>query len=115
MRIIIAYIAAALAALGTASTAGAHRTHHGYPAYWLRQAACIRHYESRDEWHIPDGAYQIIPSTWHSFKPPSWPDRAENNSPPRQTFVAWRDWVHNGRSWGANNQWPNTARACGVR
>jgi len=92
-----------------------HHRHHGYPLWWRRQASCIRYQESRGEWHIQDGAYQIIPSTWLSFRPRGWPARAEQVPPSRQTLVAWRIWIHNGRSWGANSQWPNSAAACGVR
>lgn len=96
--------------------------HHGhYPAYWRREASCIRYQESRGEWHLRDGAYQIIPPTWASGlrgwtgRPLHWASPAGAASPARQTFVAWRIWVHNGRSWGANGQWPSSARACGVR
>jgi hypothetical protein len=88
--------------------------HHGYPASWIRAARCIRYHESRNEWHIQDGAYQIIRSTWKTRKPRSFPYAAEVASPAQQTFVAWRNWIANGRSWGNNNQWPNTARVCGV-
>lgn len=105
----IAWLAAAVLALSPA------HHHHGYPAFWLREASCIRWQESRNEWHLHDGAYQIIPSTWAAFKVHGWTKLAGQASPPRQTFVAWRIWVHNGRSWGLNGQWPNSAAACGVR
>jgi hypothetical protein len=95
--------------IGTAKAA-----HHGYPAFWLRESRCITWHESRDEWHIRDGGFQIIRSTWQSFQSRGWADAAELNSPARQRLVAWRIWIHNGRSWGRNNQWPNTAAACGV-
>jgi hypothetical protein len=86
-----------------------------YPAFWVKQSKCIRHYESRNRWHIHDGAFQIIQDTWQRMKPRGFHVyAAEDATPKQQTFVAWRIWVHNGRSWGNNNQWPNTARVCGV-
>lgn len=117
---LIYILAASLVALALlASPAGAqHRVHHGYPTWWVRQAACIRHYESHSEWHLNTGngfygAYQFEQTTWESRKAPSWPYRADLASPQQQTFAAWRNWVSNGRRWGGG-QWPNSARACGV-
>jgi hypothetical protein len=119
MSRIFTYAAVLLTALiVSGGTAHAQRTHHGYPAYWVREAACIRHYESHSEWHINTGngfygAYQFMLSTWRAHAPASWTDRPDLASPPRQTFVAWRTWIANGRRWGGR-QWPNTAKACGV-
>lgn len=116
MRGAIAYLVI-VAAL--AWTGAAWATHHGYPHYWLRGAACIRFHESRDNWrlvnHPYEGAYEFMLSTWATFAPRSWTRHPAEASPAEQNFVAWRIWIHNGRSWGANNQWPNTARICGVR
>lgn len=91
---------------------------HAYPGWWKKQAACIRHHESTDRWHIRNppygGAYQFVDSTWEAFRPRSFPVRSWRASPAQQTLVAWRVYVANGRRWGGN-QWPVTSRICGVR
>lgn len=90
-----------------------HRVrHHGYPAWWRAQAACIHQHESTN-WHIRNypygGGFQFLDSTWKAhappYDPPSW-----LASPAQQTFVAWRTWLHDGRSW---REW-STSSVCGV-
>ena len=95
-----------------------------YPGWWVKQANCIHRHESTD-WHkrtdwrgypsVDHGGYQIDVRTWQTFAPKGWPQDPADASPPQQTLVAWRIWLHNGRSWGNNQQWPTTARICGVR
>jgi hypothetical protein len=79
-----------------------------YPRSWLKAAACIRWHESRNRWHLRDGAYQIIPSTWRSVGGSGYAGRA---SPAEQTFRAHRIWRRDGGSW---REW-TTAAACGLR
>jgi hypothetical protein len=89
-----------------------------YSASWKAQAACIRHFESGNNWRLElpkfAGAYSFARSTWASFKPRRWPLDPAKASPAQQTLVAWRIYVANGHRWGGN-QWPNSSRACGVR
>ena len=96
-----------------------HHRQHGYPAWWSRQAACIRYHESRGHWHIDTGngyfgAYQFLVGTWryhvaHPHPLRGWPARADKASPAQQTFIAWRTWIADGRSW---REW-GTAGLCG--
>src|SRR5262249_55199217 len=90
----------------------AHRTHpHWHPtSQWKRQAACIRHYESRGRWTTNTGngyygAYQFLLSTWRSVGGRSRPDLA---APREQSSRAWRVWKRDGRSW---REW-GTASLC---
>jgi hypothetical protein len=113
----------------------------GYPSWWLAQARCIHYREAvsgagiytstlgrrgwRINWHLTrtaagtpssnHGGFQINVATWASFAPARWPRDPAAASRAQQVLVAWRIWLHNGHSWGANNQWPGTAAACGVR
>lgn len=94
-----------------------------YPQGWETQAQCIHLHESTD-WHkttdwrgYPSrdhGGYQIDVGTWLVFVPRGWPSDPADATPAQQTLVTWRIYVHNGRQWG-NGQWPNSARACGLR
>lgn len=59
------------------------------------------------------GAYQFLRSTWRAHVVHGWPLNPARASPPQQTFIAWRNWIANGRRWGGH-QWPNSARACGI-
>jgi hypothetical protein len=84
---------------------------------------CIHSYESTD-WHKTTtylggysndhGGMQIDVGTWRAHAPRSFPDDPALASPAQQLFVAWKIWLANGRCWGCNGQWPNTARSCGV-
>ncbi len=87
--------------------------HHGYPAAWRKQAACIRYYESRNEWHLASGngyygAYQFLLGTWAAHAPRHWTRYPNLASPAQQTFVAWRTYIADGRSW---REW-GTAGSC---
>ena len=91
-----------------------HHRQHGYPSWWVRQAACIRYHESRGIWTINTGngyygAYQFRLSTWAAHVVPGWTLRPDRATPAQQTFVAWRTWLANGRSW--YGQW-GTAGMC---
>jgi len=83
-----------------------------YPAFWRHQASCIRYKESRGQLRIvnpkpaPDGEhakglYQFLPSTWRAHLPPRahWPKDPTKATFAQQTFVAWRTWVYDHRSW----------------
>lgn len=78
--------------------------------------ACIRHYESRGEWHIRNapyyGAYQFLLSTWAAHIPPRahWTLDPAAASPAQQTFVVWRTYIADGRSF---REW-GTAATCGL-
>lgn len=109
----MSFLAAALVAVSLAFHPHHHHRGH-YPRWWLRQAACIRHYESNNEWHINTGngyygAYQFLLGTWAAYAPPKWTRWPNLATPAEQTFVAWRTWEANGRSW--YGQW-GTARLC---
>ena len=84
------------------------------PAWWLQQAACIRSHEG---WWTANtgngfyGAYQFMLSTWQAVGGRGYPHQA---SPAEQTWRAYLNWKANGSRWG-NGQWPNSARACGLR
>ena len=124
---LIAWLTAAVIGL---SLHPAHKPEHRYPSWWLEQAHCIHYQETHHSWgsgwHISTvygtgqpssqrGGFQINVATWASFAPAHWtrdPAQARRN---QQVLVAWRIWRHNGDSWGANDQWPGTAAACGVR
>lgn len=111
-----------------------------YPSSWLAEARCIHYYEAahhgpatpasfrrnwRVDWHLTrtadghpstnHGGFQIDVNTWRTFAPRRWPQDPARATRAQQVLVAWRIWQHNGRSWGANGQWPGTAAACGVR
>jgi hypothetical protein len=86
------------------------------PGWWHQQAACIRWHEARGDYSINTGnghygAYQFLLSTWQSVGGRGYPHQASRRE---QDYRAWLNWRRNGSSWGANRQWPNTARACGV-
>lgn len=84
----------------------------GPPAWWLKQAACIRSYEG---WWTANtgngyyGAYQFLLSTWRAVGGKGYPHQA---SPSEQTYRAWLLWNKNGRRWAG--QW-GTASRCGLR
>lgn len=81
------------------------------PAWWLRQAACIRAHEG---WWTANagngyfGAYQFLLSTWVSVGGVGLPSVA---TPAEQTYRAYLVWTRDGGSW---REW-GTARACGLR
>jgi Transglycosylase-like domain len=87
--------------------------------------ASLLHSRLRGGWHerttylggpsSQHGGFQIAISTWATHAPTSWPRDPASATPARQLYVAWLIWKANGRSWGANNQWPQTAKLCHVR
>jgi hypothetical protein len=142
MRCVAVVVGVALVFVCIAPAGAARRHHRGYPSFWVEQAHCIHYREAvsgsgsytaalgrrgwRMNWHLSTvygtgqpsvnrGGLQISEATWRSFAPSRWPQDPALASRAQQVFVAWRIWVHNGRSWGANNQWPGTAAVCGVR
>ena len=82
------------------------------PGWWLRQAACIKWAESRDNPRAVGagsyGLFQFIPSTWASVGGTGNP---VNASVREQTYRAWLVWSRDGGSW---REW-STARGCGLR
>ena len=86
------------------------------PAWWLRQAACIRAHEgwwTANTGNGYEGAYQFLDSTWRSVG--GFVDRygrgASLASPAEQTYRAWLVWRRDGGSW---REW-GTAGRCGLR
>lgn len=81
------------------------------PAWWLKQAACIRAHEG---WWTANtgngyyGAYQFLLSTWRGVGGRGYPHQA---SPQEQTYRAWLLWRRSGGSW---SQW-GTRGLCGLR
>ena len=110
MRVLSSLIVAAL--LSTTAATAALKKRAGYPSFWRHQASCIRYKESRGNLRViasraaPDGEhaeglYQFLPSTWRAHVPPRahFPSRPIRASFAQQTFVAWRTWVYDHRSW----------------
>jgi hypothetical protein len=85
------------------------------PAAWLREAACVHHYEG--SWDAAtgngyEGGLQFLRSTWMSVGGPvdangHW---ASVVPPREQLFRAWLVWKRDGGSW---REW-GTARDCGL-
>jgi hypothetical protein len=48
--------------------------------------------------------------TWAKHVVHGWTLRPDLASPAQQTFVTWRTWIHDGRSW---REW-GTAGVCGL-
>jgi len=76
------------------------------PAWWERQAACIRHAESLDG-RLSRNLYQFLDSTWRSVHGLA---RAETASRAEQDYRAWLVYRRDGGSW---REW-TTARGCGL-
>lgn len=83
-------------------------------------AACIRQRESGGNYSTNTGngyygAYQFLPGTWqfhveHPHPLRGWPVRADLASPAQQTFIVWRTYIWDGRSF---REW-GTAGGCGL-
>lgn len=82
-----------------------------YPAWWLRQAACIEHFESRGDPRATGagnyGAFQFTLGTWESVGGSGDPRAA---SLAEQRYRAWLVWKRDGGSW---REW-STAGLCGL-
>jgi len=88
------------------------------PAWWLRQAACIHHYETMGlpdpaAWHdrrnpASRGGMQFLPSTWRSVGGHGDPADAAKGE---QIYRAWLLYLRSGHSW---SQW-STHTVCGLR
>jgi hypothetical protein len=81
----------------------------------VRAVACIRYHESGGRWHIATGngyygAYQFLWSTWASVMVRGWPSNPALASPAQQTFMVWRVYIRDGRSF---REW-GTAGMCGL-
>jgi hypothetical protein len=109
-----ALIAASLCALILTLPSRAARD--PWPAWWARQAACIRSHEG---WPTAatgngyEGSYQFLRSTWESVggavdRSGHWASVVPLRE---QTYRAWLLWRRSGNSW---SQW-GTAGMCGLR
>src|SRR5690348_6342512 len=87
-----------------APAARAHRLQP--PAWWLRQAACIRARESHNGLQSTN-LYQFLASTWASVGGVGDPAEAPRSEQTYRTYLLWR---RDGGSW---REW-TTARACGL-
>lgn len=120
-------------AVGSASALGAEgrsfeSSRPDLPRFWLREARCIHRYEVGLQaftdgyawgrrWHLDTGngyygGLQFALATWHRAGGRGNPSRASRDL---QLSLAYIVWLNNGRSWGANRQWPTTARLCGLK
>ena len=99
-------LALGLAAGAAGARAGAGREWPTPPAWWERQAACIRHAESLDG-RLSRNLYQFLDSTWRSVHGVA---RAETASRAEQNYRAWLVYRRDGGSW---REWA-TARGCGL-
>lgn len=101
------------------------------PKMWLAQASCIHQHESVDwhwgpthhpgqtSWNGYYGGFQFVLSTWQSLFGPGEHRgasfyRPDSASPSEQRWRAYKAWLRNGHSFGANHQWPTSASECGV-
>jgi hypothetical protein len=98
-----------------------------YPAWWVKQARCIHRYEvglgsltdlaawplrwDLDTGNTFYGGFQFMASTWRSMGGRGLPSRATRRE---QIYRAYLNWKANGRRWGGQ-QWPTTARLCGLK
>lgn len=93
-----------------ASAAGAHNhknaARDAEPAWWLRQAACIAWYESRNGAASPN-IYQFEWGTYASVGGVGDPSLASRSE---QTYRAWLVYQRDGGSW---REW-STASLCGL-
>jgi hypothetical protein len=114
---ILTVIAAAAAALILLLPARAAVPRHWHPpAWWLRQAACIRSHEgwpTAATGNSYEGSYQFLRSTWESVggavaSSGHWASVAPLRE---QTYRAWLVWSRDGGSW---REW-GTAGMCGLR
>lgn len=87
------------------------------PAWWLRQAMCVHHFETygaRDPgaWHdrrnpLSRGGMQFLRGTWESVGGHGDPADASRGE---QLYRAWLVWKRDGGSW---HEW-STSRVCGL-
>lgn len=95
-------------AAGNAQAAGypsAAPKHWTAPAWWEREAACIRAHEGAWTSNTGNGffgAYQFLLSTWRSVGGRGYPHQA---SPREQSYRAWLLWKRDGgwREWGTRS------------
>ncbi len=77
------------------------------PQTWLRQASCIRWFESRDG-AASSNLYQFIDTTWKSVGGRGSPGDASRSEQHWRAYLVWR---RDGGSW---REW-STSRVCGFR
>jgi hypothetical protein len=83
------------------------------PAWWLRQALCIHHYEgswTADTGNGYFGGMQFLPSTYRSVGGRA-DGRADLDPPREQLYRAWRVYLRDGHSWA---EW-GTRQLCHLR